>query len=70
MDVIKGALKENILDTDPLLPKDVTVTDREIPIEDIALDAKAESDVHLEFIEIELPKLEAEDNDIGPNIRP
>jgi hypothetical protein len=36
----------------------------------MTLDDKAESETHLEFITIELPKLEAEDGSEDPNMRP
>jgi len=42
-------------DNDPVLPNDETTTDRAIPTEETILAAKDESEVHLEFSEMEFP---------------
>jgi hypothetical protein len=67
---MKGALNEIIADIDPELPKHETMTGTEIPTEDTVLATKAESEDHLEFIEIELPTVAAEENDDKPKSLP
>jgi len=63
MDVMKGALKDMIAEIDPELPKHDTLSGLEIPIEDTILDAKAESEDHLELIAIEFPTFALTDSD-------
>jgi len=69
-DIIAGELKEMIADSDPVLLKDETTTGIEIPTEETVLTAKAESEVHLEFIEIERPTVAAGDIEEVPRTRP
>ena len=65
-----GELNEMIADSDPVVPKDETTTGIEIPTEETVLIAKAESEVHREFIDIEWPTVAAGDIAEVPRIRP
>ena len=70
IDVIKGELNVTAANMDPVLPKDETATERAIPIEETIFASKAESEIQMEYSEMEFPILEAEDRAAIPRIRP
>jgi len=57
-------------DNDPVLTNDETTTDRAMPTEETILAAKDESEVHLEFSEMEFPTAVDADKADVPNVCP